>query len=330
MGKKGVFVSSVTENSLAFQVGLQVGDQLLEVCGLNLRACGKERAALVLHQVGNTITMKVQFNPVEYHHSIGTAMGSRPSVASGVGVAPLGRSGGNPPPAPLGDVPCRQVDEDDDDVDDDDDERAMHSSESSGACDDDDEDDEEDDDDDDEDDEDAENTLAHHLGQSIRSSVKVRGPPGPILAAAVVAPVGRMSSASRSGSPTPRNSPKSTHRPILMDQQQQPLMQQQGSTRLRSPINNHSLPASTNSTLTRHQMNQLAAAVAAAKQAQLPTSGNVSPPYEPRLVRPAIKKSGDLGVRLVGGNAVGIFIHSVVIDSAAYQVGVCVDSEPKA
>ena len=42
--------------------------------------------------------------------------------------------------------------------------------------------------------------------------------------------------------------------------------------------------------------------------------------YEPRIVAPVMKKSGDLGVRLVGGNAVGIFIHSVEIDSVAYQV----------
>ena len=42
--------------------------------------------------------------------------------------------------------------------------------------------------------------------------------------------------------------------------------------------------------------------------------------YEPRIVAPVMKKSGDLGVRLVGGNAVGIFIHSVEINSVAYQV----------
>ena len=48
----------------------------------------------------------------------------------------------------------------------------------------------------------------------------------------------------------------------------------------------------------------------------------MSPQYsEPRLVYPVMKKSGDLGVRLVGGNAVGIFIHSVDIDSPAYNVG---------
>ena len=43
----------------------------------------------------------------------------------------------------------------------------------------------------------------------------------------------------------------------------------------------------------------------------IPPRAPASPPYEPRLVCPALKKSGDLGVRLVGGNAVGIFIHSV-------------------
>ncbi len=53
----------------------------------------------------------------------------------------------------------------------------------------------------------------------------------------------------------------------------------------------------------------------------------ISPQYhEPRLVYPVMKKSGDLGVRLVGGNAVGIFIHSVDIDSPAYNIGLrCAD-----
>lgn len=39
-----------------------------------------------------------------------------------------------------------------------------------------------------------------------------------------------------------------------------------------------------------------------------------------------MKKSGDLGVRLVGGNAVGIFVHSVDMDSPAFNVGLrCAD-----
>lgn len=59
----GIFVSTVTENSIASQVGLQTGDQLLEVCGLNMRAANYELAASVLRQCGNTMNMLVQYNP---------------------------------------------------------------------------------------------------------------------------------------------------------------------------------------------------------------------------------------------------------------------------
>ncbi len=34
-----------------------------------------------------------------------------------------------------------------------------------------------------------------------------------------------------------------------------------------------------------------------------------------------MRKPGDLGVRLVGGNAVGIFVHAVEPESAAASVG---------
>ena len=63
----------------------------------------------------------------------------------------------------------------------------------------------------------------------------------------------------RSGSPTPRNSPRESGR------------LQRGDPR-----------NSTHSTLTRHQISVL-------RSTQSP------PPYEPRLVFPALKKSGDLG-----------------------------------
>ena len=59
----GVFVSTVSEGSLAAQVGLQVGDQLLEVCGINMRSATYQLAANVLRQCGNSITMLVQFSP---------------------------------------------------------------------------------------------------------------------------------------------------------------------------------------------------------------------------------------------------------------------------
>ena len=62
----GVFVSSVHQSSLAAQVGLQVGDQLLEVCGINMRSATYQLAACVLHQCGDSITMLVQYNPTKY------------------------------------------------------------------------------------------------------------------------------------------------------------------------------------------------------------------------------------------------------------------------
>lgn len=62
----GVFVSSVHQASLAAQVGLQVGDQLLEVCGINMRSATYQLAACVLHQCGDSITMLVQYNPAKY------------------------------------------------------------------------------------------------------------------------------------------------------------------------------------------------------------------------------------------------------------------------
>ena len=83
---------------------------------------------------------------------------------------------------------------------------------------------------------DDENMMTHHRqSQKIRSSIKARGPPGPIhsIQQASTRPTTNAvdngsegmvmqitSSGSRSGSPTPRNSPKSTHQ-ILEEYQLQ-------------------------------------------------------------------------------------------------------------
>ncbi|XP_055546241.1 disks large homolog 5 [Wyeomyia smithii] len=64
----GVFVSNVGENSLASKVGLHIGDQLLEVCGINLRKATYDLAAHVLRQCGNSITMRVLYNPEVYYN----------------------------------------------------------------------------------------------------------------------------------------------------------------------------------------------------------------------------------------------------------------------
>lgn len=62
-GGGGVFVSNVGDKSIAKQVGLTIGDQLLEVCGINMRSATYELAANVLRQIGNSITMLVQYSP---------------------------------------------------------------------------------------------------------------------------------------------------------------------------------------------------------------------------------------------------------------------------
>jgi hypothetical protein len=63
---RGIFVSKIGENSIASQVGLQVGDQLLEFCGINMRSATYDLAAKFLRQCGNSITMLVQYNPEKY------------------------------------------------------------------------------------------------------------------------------------------------------------------------------------------------------------------------------------------------------------------------
>ncbi len=135
----------------------------------------------------------------------------------------------------------------------------------------------------------------------------------------------------RSGSPTPCNSPKSLRQPSSDPR----------------PHDDHQLSSSSpsaastlrSSTLTRAQVEAMVSqfarnppggAAVAAGSAVLPPSQQQQQQmaslyrekyHEPRLVYPIMKKSGDLGVRLVGGNAVGIFIHSVDMDSPAYNIG---------
>ncbi|XP_071107685.1 LOW QUALITY PROTEIN: disks large homolog 5-like [Haliotis cracherodii] len=78
----GIFISSVNEKSLAAQAGLVPGDQLLEVCGINMRTASYAHALTVLKQCGDNLIMRVQYNPDKYrepHESSST--GSMPSVA---------------------------------------------------------------------------------------------------------------------------------------------------------------------------------------------------------------------------------------------------------
>ncbi|KAL8565502.1 hypothetical protein ACOMHN_049478 [Nucella lapillus] len=69
----GIFVSVVNDNSLASQAGLVIGDQLLEVCGINMRNATHEHAATVLRQCGDNLSMKVQYNPEKYMDDVDSA-----------------------------------------------------------------------------------------------------------------------------------------------------------------------------------------------------------------------------------------------------------------
>ena len=224
----GVFVSSVSTNSLASQAGLQVGDQLLEVCGINLRMANYDQAAQVLHRVGNSIDIKVQFNPDKFQIEEGSDSGEE--------------------------------------------------SESS-----------------EEEDEEEEEEEEHPPALPCRAS-----PRG-------------------SGSPTPRNSPKVSRAALQVEDHQ-------GAASLRSGL---TLPPTAHSTLTRQQVQLIQSRMARSPPLMLPPEQKPASfrekksavYHEPRLVYPIMKKSSDLGVRLVGGNAVGIFIHSVDMDSPAFLVG---------
>lgn len=66
LGGNSVFVSSVHDKSLAAQTGLQVGDQLLEICGINMRNATYCLAANVLRQCGDNISILVQYNPDKF------------------------------------------------------------------------------------------------------------------------------------------------------------------------------------------------------------------------------------------------------------------------
>lgn len=60
--ESGIFVSAVTANSIASKAGLRVGDQLLEVGGINMRAANHKIAAKILRQCDN-YNMLAQYCP---------------------------------------------------------------------------------------------------------------------------------------------------------------------------------------------------------------------------------------------------------------------------
>ena len=180
----GVFISSVTPFSLAARVGLHVGDQILEVCGINLRTARFAQAQAVLQMASRSIDIKVQYQPARL---------SQPS------------------PAPASPIMSR-----------------MYSSVAIGDYDD--------------------KTLKSR-SSTLKSALQLDLLP-------------------------------TAHSTMLAD------------------LDFSRQPDQCTPNYTHAQYD-----------------------HEPRLLNPVLKKSGELGVRLVGGNAVGIFIHSLEPDSPASEVG---------
>ncbi|XP_037038795.1 disks large homolog 5 isoform X2 [Bradysia coprophila] len=189
----GIFVSTVTENSIASQAGLQIGDQLLEFCGINMRSATYDVAAKFLRQCGNSITMLVQYNPDKYDGNI------------------------------------------------------IHASEDD--------------------------------------------------------------SVSRSGSPTPRNSPRPT-RSLLMTNEPN--------------VGKQSSPQIPQLSLLPHQMKKQKFADSLENQSESSLPDSTSDIFEadPRKITMNTKnKSTNLGISLLGGNAVGIYVHDVQKNSLAESAG---------
>nr|CAD7452581.1 unnamed protein product [Timema tahoe] len=229
----GVFVSTVSEHSLASQVGLQVGDQLLEVCGINMRSATYQLAANVLRQCGNSITMLVQYSPdserVENH--FGETTLSIPKQDKNPNLL----------------VICILVPSE----------------------------------------RDATEAEYNELEGSVSSSSE-EGP------------------GSHSGSPTPCNSPKTPHKAT-------PLQLEEHTSGL------HGVPQSARNTLTRNQIAQVVSTLT--RQNATASPDNKSPTHEPRFLFIETRKCSNLGISLVGGNSIGIFVHSVQHGSVAYNSG---------
>ncbi|XP_013400011.1 disks large homolog 5-like [Lingula anatina] len=84
----GIFISSVGQNSLAEHYGLEVGDQILEVCGLSLRTANETQAAIVLRQCGDSMTMLVQYLPDKFEDNGEDSGSSQSSRATSPATSP--------------------------------------------------------------------------------------------------------------------------------------------------------------------------------------------------------------------------------------------------
>ncbi|XP_076762837.1 MAGUK family member discs large 5 isoform X3 [Xylocopa sonorina] len=285
----GVFVSTVSEHSLASQVGLQIGDQLLEVCGINMRSATYQLAANVLRQCGNSITMLVQYSPDKYNE---LEEGSASSSSSEAGGAEGGSRSGSPTPCNSPEAPRKTTIEP---LESSEPERDASTSLSAAR--------------------DTSNTLT-----IMRETTNTLEPPRTIRERDI-----RNSASLEVRGTQEREREIRASASLDINIRKAELRSSATLDNMRNSVTLDTLRGTTN-TLTRAQLNQAATTLqrqnATIRSPTQEDQNRKSPPSsEPRYLFIETRKCSNLGISLVGGNGVGIFVHSVQPGCLAEDAG---------
>ncbi|XP_050578484.1 disks large homolog 5 isoform X5 [Bombus affinis] len=284
----GVFVSTVSEHSLASQVGLQIGDQLLEVCGINMRSATYQLAANVLRQCGNSITMLVQYSPDKYNE---LEEGSASSSSSEAGGAEGGSRSGSPTPCNSPEAPRKTTIE------------SLESSEPER---------------------DASTSLSTIRDTSntltiMRETSNTLEPPRTIRERDI-----RNSASLEVPSTQQREREIRASASLDINIRKPELRSSATLDNMRNSATLDTLRGTAN-TLTRAQLNAATTLQRQNATVRSPTQEEQNrkspPPSEPRYLFIETRKCSNLGISLVGGNGVGIFVHSVQPGCLAEDAG---------
>ncbi|XP_076645746.1 MAGUK family member discs large 5 isoform X2 [Halictus rubicundus] len=283
----GVFVSTVSEHSLASQVGLQIGDQLLEVCGINMRSATYQLAANVLRQCGNSITMLVQYSPDKYNELEGSASSS----SSEAGGAQGGSHSGSPTPCNSPEATRKPTIE----LESSEPERDASSSLSTQR--------------------EASNTLT-----IMRETSNTLEPPRTIRERDI-----RNSASLEVRGTEERERQIRASASLDINIRKPELRSSATLDNMRNSATLDTLRVTANS-LTRAQLNQAATTLqrqnaTVRSPTQEEQNRKSPPPSEPRYLFIETRKCSNLGISLVGGNGVGIFVHSVQPGCLAEEAG---------
>ncbi|XP_025995644.1 disks large homolog 5 isoform X3 [Solenopsis invicta] len=259
----GVFVSTVSEHSLASQVGLQIGDQLLEVCGINMRSATYQLAANVLRQCGNSITMLVQYSPDKYTELEGSASSSSSEAGDG---AVTGSRSGSPTPCNSPEVPRK-------------------------------------------------------------STVEILEPAEPERDATITITTTASTVTTTATAPTmstlrvERDLRPSASLEVRSTQEREGLREMRPSASLDTSFNIRKPELRSAATLDRLNRAQMQRQNAMRSPTQEEQNRKPPPSGEPRYLLIETRKCSNLGISLVGGNGVGIFVHSVQPGCLAEEAG---------